>query len=733
MKLLRFTLLINLLSILAIGEVSACVGPYYLPSGYYMYRGYEPQPAEGEVSNRMLNCREWQLLTSVSISIEEIEKVVYEMPYDEFEILCRSSHIDNRYKFFRWIKQFDNEALECLRLAKENEFIRVCRNSRWYYPSMKIPSRRTLEDIAEEALASTSERFRDRYLLQAVRALFTLGRFEECVDVWEGEASKLPKDNLMRRMIQPYIAGAAFRLNHNEKAIRHFAELGDIGSMKFCAKKQGGEVPILEMLYKYCLDRTIIYSYVQRLIRNAEPLGCVDGAIKLKHNTPNLTSQHNELYTMALKFAQLKDEKNPAFWYYTAAFIDDMRGNTQRASDILALAERAKGSDYINESIKVLRIYLDAKRLPYNEAYEKRLFEQLKWLDGMICNNITPKVIDQTANMDFRSNISYYYWNDMLRRIMLSEVCPRMIKAGKRVRALQLANMTDNRLLKLVGFISSWSFDEDDINTFMHTAENGNHLWAMHLEAFRHHNKQHNYIDYGNNFFHMIDSLDSKTAIAYFDNSSAPKSDFDRFLNARSYVGEDYLRDIVGTLSLREMNYEQAERYYAPIKPSFYGHLNVVQRWDPFSINKPIYDEKNFRYKFAKQMCELQREIETTADENKKAMLMLSYAIGMFNSVGQNWSLTYYKKGCNYACCEFPQSEKVREQAAKIIAEAEATASDREIKAAIQYELCNFKHVAICYPDTELGKIVRGQCDKLIDYHAERMEEWRYYVNRKTY
>lgn len=727
MKLLRFTLLINLLSLFAIGDVSACGGPYYLPSGYYMYRGYELQPAEGEVSNRVQNCKEWQILTSVSISIEEIDKVVYQMSYEDFEIWCKSSHLDGHYKFFQWIKQFDNEALEFLRLAKENEFIRVRRNSRWYYPSMKIPSRRTLEEIAEEALASTSERFRDRYLLQAVRALFTLGRFDECVDVWESEASKLPKDNLMRRMIQPYIAGAAFRLNHNEKAFRHFAELGDIGSMKFCAKKQGGELPILEMLYKYCSDRTIIYSYVQRLIRNAEPTGEVSyDSIDKK---PKLTPECDQLYSLALKFASMKNEKNPAFWYYTAAFIDDMRGRTQRASDLLALAERADGTDYIKESIKVLRIYLDAKRLPYNDAYEERLFEQLKWLDKKICNNITPAVIDKVAGLESRNNVSFYYWNDMLRRIMLTEVCPRMLKAGKRVRALQLANMTDNRLLKLVGFVSMWNYDEDaDANIFEYIDVAEHRLWAMHLEVFRHHNKQHNYIDYGNNFFHMIDSLDSKTAIAYYDNSRAPKSDFDRFLNARSYVGDGYLRDIVGTLSLREMNYSQAERYYAPIKPSFYGHLNVVQLRDPFSVErKSLYDEKDFRYKFAKRMCELQREIETATDENKKAMLMLSYAIGMFNSVGQNWSLTYYKKSCDYACCEFPQSKKVREQAAKIIAEAEATASDREIKAAIQYELCNFKQVAVCYPDTELGKMVRGRCDKLIDYHAERLEEWRYY------
>ena len=68
-----------------------------------------------------------------------------------------------------------------------------------------------------------------------------------------------------------------------------------------------------------------------------------------------------------------------------------------------------------------------------------------------IADNITPKVRERTSEYyDLACNISYYYWNDMMRRIILAEVCPRMIVSGKTIRALQLANMADNRLLGLV-------------------------------------------------------------------------------------------------------------------------------------------------------------------------------------------------------------------------------------------------------------------------------------------
>ncbi|MBO7318319.1 MAG: hypothetical protein J6U43_06340 [Bacteroidales bacterium] len=46
---------------------------------------------------------------------------------------------------------------------------------------MKIGARMTLDEVAEQALSTKNTRLRDRYLLQAVRALFTLGKYKECM------------------------------------------------------------------------------------------------------------------------------------------------------------------------------------------------------------------------------------------------------------------------------------------------------------------------------------------------------------------------------------------------------------------------------------------------------------------------------------------------------------------------------------------------------------------------
>ena len=45
-----------------------------------------------------------------------------------------------------------------------------------------------------------------------------------------------------------------------------------------------------------------------------------------------------------------------------------------------------------------------------------------------------------------------------------------------------------------------------------------------------------------------------------------------------------------------------------------------------------------------------------------------------------------------------------------------------EIKANIQYNLCNFKTVATKYSETDKGQLVIIACDNLRDYHIENKQ-----------
>lgn len=715
MKSIKY-LLVSILALCAVNQASACWEEWYVPSGYYMYRAYEyvkPDYVESDYyPGEYKNCREWQKLTSSAIPIEDISYVVYRMSLEDVEKMYDNPLIFYENKFAEWITKRDKAALDFLLLAKTNSYVRAQMNSRWYYPSMKIGARMTLEEIADKALAVKDKRLRDRYLLQAVRALFSSGRFEECIDLWDNEIKLLPKDNIMRQLCHSYIAGAYYRTNRTEEAIGYFAQIGDVDSMLECIGKKGhsaSTINTVKFVCQYNPDAPHIRYVLQSYIRGYEPEGFYYESKKGNKFTPN--TGYYELCDLCNNVINGNKSKDKAFWYYTLAFLTDLNGELYKANYWLGQAEKYKTSQYIGESIAVMRIYLDAKLSVYNSAYEQKLLKQLKWLDSKIANNITDHIRQATAKGYYLpNNKSYYYWNDMLRRILLAEVCPRMIEAGKPTRALQLANMADNRLMGLVN------------------KRIDRHGKSYTMREYRYSAKLVNYIDYSNHFFEMIDSLGVNTAKTYLQRVEGPRSEFDYFLNARGYTDRNYLYDIVGTQYLRTMQYGEAVKYFKPISTAYQYHHNLYIDYDPFCVEyEPIGQKINFKYDFAKEMYALQQRIEATQDPNRKAEVMAKFAVGIRNSFTKCWALTQYYKGTSYygqVCDKRDWQNDSYTRAAKrrskdIIALALEIITDGEYGANIQYDRCNYKTVANKYPITIKGELVRGSCDHLIDYHAE--------------
>ena len=727
MKFLVYIVLISLLSLLP-QYVDACSVAWYSPGGYYMYRVYEEAGRQVPDAERDLlqNCLAWQQITSPDIPIEAIREIVYLMPLEEFEQLYALDKYKGTNAFASYLKEHDPETLDFLLLAKTNEYIRRQRNSRWYYPSMKTGCCSTLEEIAEQAIAYDGVRLKDRYLLQAVRALFTLGRYGQCVDLWNTQGANLSDGNLMKRMLLPYIAGANYRLNHKCKAIAYFAQAGDIESMLYCAERSGehlSTVEALEFVYRYAPDCPEFSRILQRFVRKYEPDGCCYG------DEAELTEECRRLYRFALHVGHENKVHNRAMWYYTAAFIAELDGRTDEASYILSLAEKSRGTRFIKESVAVFRIYLDCKLYVFSDTYEERLFEQLLWGEDRIVAGLTQEVAQQTAaGYKLISGISYYYWNDMLRRILLSEVCPRMLQAGKTTRALQLANMADNRLRELVGrrghYETRWNDKKQCIEvTFSDLGT---------LEHYRRNNEYGNE-EYSNHFFELIDSIGLANTLAYYRRVAAPRTEFDRFLNARGYVHKDYLNDIAGTQCLRAMRYEDAVRYLGAVSRSFEGHLNTSLKWDPFALEQTaIADCSDFKYRFADQMQALERSIGITTDPDRKAFFMLRFAIGLRNSFGFCWMLTQYYKG-EYYWGQVVEKRKWEyeilaqnafNRSAQMITSACAMMTNHELAAQTLLEYRNYKTIVEHYPETEVAKFVRGACDTYIDYHLEKIKNY---------
>lgn len=723
MKSLKYTLAVSLLAALwpAI-PVLGCWGPWYLPKGYYMYRVVDNTENESAVFsqfnlNAVSNCREWQRYSSSDIPLTDIYQVVYKMSLEEFEAFHNESWgYGGNNAFLKWLSHGRWDEMNFLLFAKITEDVRGRQNSRWYYPSMRTGAKMSLEEIVDQALNYRGP-LRDRYLLQAVRAMFSLRRYTDCIALWDKEASLLPKECIIRQLILPYIAGAEYRMKNYDKAVSYFYEAGDFVSMIACSdvNPPASTVEAIERIYQQEPNCSHFPEMLQRLVHTAEP----DGEFYWEELDKDLVKdEHRQLIRLAVRIAQEGKAHNTAMWYYTAAFIEDLDGHPVEASKLLAEAEQSHGTEFIKESVKVMRIYLDAKLMPYNQGYENLLFKQLQWLDQKIADNITPKVRERTSEYyDLACNISYYYWNDMMRRIILAEVCPRMIVSGKTIRALQLANMADNRLLGLV-----------DCKTYhKKTHVKGRVEWVettSSMSEFRR-DKNRRSPDYSNYFFEMIDSVGIDKVIAYRNRIERPVDTFDRFLNGRGYVDMEYINDIVGTQCLRTMRYGDAVTYLGHIGRSFEGHLNTEIYWDPFSYERrDIKDKSDFKYRFAREMCMLEQEMNKTTDPDRKAEAMIRYATGMRNSFDRCWPLTQYYRGTSYFGQvqekrdweNEPEAIRAKKRSTELFKTACALFTNRELAAETLYEFNQYRTVAEKYPETEIGQYVCGHCDNLYDY-----------------
>ena len=723
MKSLKYTLAVSLLAALwpAI-PVLGCWGPWYLPKGYYMYRVVDNTENESAVFsqfnlNAVSNCREWQRYSSSDIPLTDIYQVVYKMSLEEFEAFHNESWgYGGNNAFLKWLSHGRWDEMNFLLFAKITEDVRGRQNSRWYYPSMRTGAKMSLEEIVDQALNYRGP-LRDRYLLQAVRAMFSLRRYTDCIALWNKEASLLPKECVVRQLILPYIAGAEYRMKNYDKAVSYFYEAGDFVSMIACSdvNPPASTVEAIERIYQQEPNCSHFPEMLQRLVHTAEP----DGEFYWEELDKDLVKdEHRQLIRLAVRIAQEGKAHNTAMWYYTAAFIEDLDGHPVEASKLLAKAEQSHGTEFIKESVKVMRIYLDAKLMPYNQGYENLLFKQLQWLDQKIADNITPKVREQTSEYyDLSCNISYYYWNDMMRRIILAEVCPRMIVSGKTIRALQLANMADNRLLGLV-----------DCKTYhKETHVKGRVEWVETTSSMSEFRRDKNMWspDYSNSFFEMIDSVGIDKAIAYRNRIERPVGTFDRFLNGRGYVDMEYINDIVGTQCLRTMRYGDAVTYLGHIGRSFEGHLNTEIYWDPFSYERrDIKDKSDFKYRFAREMCMLEQEMNKTTDPDRKAEAMIRYATGMRNSFDRCWPLTQYYRGTSYFGQvqekrdweNEPEAIRAKKRSTELFKTACALFTNRELAAETLYEFNQYRTVAEKYPETEIGQYVCGHCDNLYDY-----------------
>lgn len=282
-----------------------------------------------------------------------------------------------------------------------------------------------------------------------------------------------------------------------------------------------------------------------------------------------------------------------------------------------------------------------------------------------------------------------------------------------------------------------------------------------------------------NHIYHEVDNdTYANTGFQLMLSRSAQEiADYKKFLTSRSAIvkkvidrirhDDDYLDEIIGTLYMREGNYDKAVEYLSRVSTDYQKSMNLygcgyldknpwvdcympADKWAypekkedvEESLRSTFYPENSSRLlspddaklNFAKGMSKLQHAMKTgSADE--RGLARIRYALARFNSYNDCWALTRYWDGnanqCNYKPFYWEWDGNYRELdylieltgpiPTKEWLECELRKGLAELKspeaiAEAEFLRRNYKTVAKHYPSTKVGNYLASHCDSWSDW-----------------
>lgn len=766
MKSIRYILAISLMLSILSSKVEAC-GPYYPDNPTYirMFRSCSPelerQWNEGcrfQEYEKYENSLLWQKLTSSAIPLKDIEDVVYGSRLKDLRKLPDGPLSENG--FARWLSSpRHKEDLKYIMVAKEIEEIREYMNNPWYYPYDGDDEHKRLDELQSECEEYKGRRHADRYALQLMRLYFAKKDFSSCISLWESSVCRMPR-NVVTDMIASYAGGAYSRKGNRDKAIELYTRSEDIGSLinlkawrnvEEKSNYKDARVKELEYIFNRFPNSPLLSVKLQEYVRNREAFvhryaewklrGYHDPvSIKTKWVGDSLVADdEHEFYDELKQFAKnvvLSSAcRQKGMWQYALAYLYYNDDDRATASEWLSRAEKSEATPFIKESIRAFRFLLDADKAANNDRYRADLLNDLKWLDECMKRDVSLTAEEKWVYAN-KMNWPFYYWQDVARKVLLGEVCPRMEKCGNTVLALQLANYATNRILQLSPLIEAYHYgwnDKDDPESY---------TVVLPFEEYRTKWPDYNWFDYRSQFFEWINRVSADDAAEYAGTVIKPENELDRFLTTRGYGSHDYIFEIVGTLYLREMNYDKAVEWLSKVSPKYQSQTNLAKegyfKLDPFKYQSDkkhyISESDEYKLRFAREMVGLEKMMASETDPDRRANAMIRYATGLRNSFGKCWYLTQYgyelgyKPVTDYRDWECypsgrregfkdnPYAQRAYKRVDELMESALSEFTDPEQAARAHLEMLNYATLMREYPSTQAAAKIRGRCDSYHDY-----------------
>lgn len=705
MKSKKYSLLLKLSSIVIIVfsvsfHANAC-GPYppIIPTPKFFTSNWDGLLTKDFYKQE--NLRLWQKLTSERIPLNDIEQAVYKDNSDTVNDIMFSydESVSTDNLFYIYLKNtHDSELADFLSTAKELEKRRNEINSPWYYPSSRDSSDVTgdFQDIIDKCKSYTGTRIKDRYALQVVRALFASRCYDKCVAYFNEAFQEISDDNLFKRMAQGYVAGCWYRLGNVDMANEYFAQSGDFYSIKT-------DNPVAFMAERNP-DNPELLSYIQTI--------------------SNDSAEFCAIKSVAENVLSKKKVNNRGDWEFALAYMyGEFYSDSRKASQYIRKALRHTfSSDDLHDHARAYRMKIDAE----NDD-NSSLLSDLKWMESKI------DMLSPDANE----------WNRIIQNIVYVSIIPKLWERKDYTTTILLCGYADN-LLDNKRF--HYEIELDFTWSFSYKTQT--------LDEMRKSERYWNFLDYSSLSFQLMGSLSSEQLIRIAQNLATENTLY-AYLRKYARTDSDYINELIGTLALREENYQRAAYYFATVSDKYQRTMNITKagylnrdpfyaypnrweksepewEWESRTIKKPLQSPHRAKYKFAKRMLELQHKMKYGKTSDERGLARLKYAIGRRNSFEECWALTQYWRGYvglfepalqywddnfnryDNILYDYEQTighNKTEELYQSEIKQAMAMIQSDETKAEAEYILGNLRTIVKYYGNTTTAQHIKKSCD----------------------
>lgn len=681
------------------------VSPYYSYCSEDMYYRYETIPVGDE---RKENLQLWRKQTGCRLSESELETVVYRWSIDKLK---------QEQKFI--VKELGKDGYELLLVAKLCESVRDYLNDPWYYPSKNDPEVMAMNEHLEGA-SSYRGKLLNRYALQVIRMLMATNRSNDAIEYWE-KVKPLLGNDVVTGMAERRVAAAYLKEGKVETAKRIYAKYGDLSSLRFCDIE---EKEVWEMIYKECPDspffirelQSILVHYDNRLyqhVMQGSEGGFYSNSWDVSDNDEK--EEVTRIMSLARRVIKEKRAKNLDIWYYTLAALLDAECRYNEALNVISEGQRyCKKGSFLANSMRVLRICVEAASSKYDDAYKAHLLSDLKWLDENGRKNMPKKVREMLVpqghyeNYDGRrefvvdENCSYifdnaYYWSDVISRLCSDILASRLKDEGYVADALMFANMGESWLWMRGhgGFVNSPTYD------------------------------------YYTTMAQMADTCAARDVEKAYLRLVSPQGALDTFLSSLAYKEKGFWSDLIGTYYIKEHKYADAVKWLSRCDRKSQMRMSASEYFDrdPFSPlfglekNKKYVLKSKYDYKlnYARNMQKYEYDMHHAKDADVRGEAMVKYGIGLRNQEDWAWALTRYKDSWymhfeehdyDYKPIRYKESEK-------LIDKGLATILNKELKAQYLHAFVRNKEVMDLCSDTKMASYLRSHCDLWRNYRKK--------------